>query len=268
MAGAAKDRLTGYPPNPAYGTGVCRRRFGFVASPGRMTVSLYDDFHDMIVEIDHDGSVVTATAGAMRRFPKDTCPGAVALLQQFIGCDVTQGRSAIAGRFSRGAHCTHLIDMAALGLSAIQRGVADQTVELSVTDPDADHRQSLIVKVDGEVALSLELQGEAMVAPAQYAGRSLFGGFSRWADEQFTGFERDLWQMAQMMLFISHGRKFIVDGTTRIAARDEPHRKGNCFSYSDPAFQTALDMVGFFRDHTEGLPPRDREGERTGREGS
>lgn len=256
---AANARLTRYPPNPAYGTGVCRRRICFAGRAGHMTVTLYDDFHDMIVEIAHDGSVVTAIEGEMRRFPKTTCPGAVALLQKFVGCAVEEGRAAIAGKFDRGAHCTHLIDMATLGVSAIQRGVTDQCIELSVTDLDSEGRQTFVALVDGEQHLTADLQHETLVTPAEYAGQSFFGGFVRWADQTFTGFERDIWQMAQMMVFIGHGRQFIVDGSDRIAARDEPHREGACFSYTRPAFDISVDMEGFYRDHTNGLPPREHE---------
>lgn len=263
-AGAASERLTSYPRNPAYGTGVCRRRICFAASPGRMTVSLFDDFHDMVVEIDHDGVSVTGIAGEMRRYPKTTCPGAAALLQQFVGCVIAEGRNAVVGRFPRGAHCTHLIDLAALGISALQRGVQDECIEMAVADPDAEGRQSVSIEVDGEERLAFTIQNERLATPAAYAGQSLFGGFTRWADERFSGFERDLWQMAQMAVFISHGRAYIVDGTQQMSAKDEPHRKGACFSYSDPSFETALDMVGYVRDHTGGLPPRDRARERTG----
>lgn len=263
-AGAVSERLTSYPPNPAYGTGVCHRRICFAASTGRMTVSLFDDFHDMVVEIDHDGAAVTAIAGEMRRYPKTTCPGAVALLQQFVGCEIAEGRNAIAGRFPRGAHCTHLIDLAALGISALQRGARDECVEMAVTDPDADGRQSVSIGVNGQERLAFTIRDEQLETPAAYSGQSVFGGFTRWADERFSGFERDLWQMVQMAIFISHGRAYVVDGTQRMSAKDEPHRKGACFSYSDPSFETALDMVGYVRDHTGGLPPREPDRERIG----
>ena len=264
MSGKPGERLTSYPPNPAYGTGTCRRRIAFVATDGRMTVSLFDDFHDMVVEIDHDGTSVTAIAGEMRRYPKTTCPGAVALLQQFVGCKIAEGRGAIASRFSRGAHCTHLIDMATLGVSALQRDVREEVLEMAADDPDQTGMQRISVQVDGVEQLAFVTRHERIETPVEYAGQSMYGGFVRWADEHFAGFERDLWHVAQMILFISHGRKYVVDGSKRIAARDEPHRKGACFSYSDPSFETALDLVGFFRDHTGGLPPRDPVREKIG----
>ncbi|MCB2051415.1 MAG: DUF2889 domain-containing protein [Novosphingobium sp.] len=255
---ATSERLTSYPPNPAYGTGVCRRRICFTADRLRMTVSLFDDFHDMVVEIEHDGHSVTAISGEMRRFPKTTCPGAVALLQQFVGCLIAEGRAAIAGRFSRGAHCTHLIDMATLGVSAIHRDVKDECVELSISDKDEEERQTLIAHAQGSDPMVVELRNDVIVSPAEFSGQSLFGGFGRWADKRFTGFARDIWQMAQMIAFISHGRQYIVDGVHPIAARNEPQREGACYSYSKPAFDIAVDTVGYVRDHTAGLPPREQ----------
>lgn len=259
---ATSERLTRYPANPKYGTGTYRRRICFTASDGKMTVSLFDDFHEMVVEISHDGHRVTAIDAEMRRFPKTTCQGAIALLETFVGCEIAEGRYAIAGKFNRGPHCTHLIDLTTWGVSALQRDVEDQWIEIAMTDPDPDGRQLLDLSVNGEMALSLSILHECLELPAQYAGQSLFGGFTRWADENFSGFERDLWHMAQMAAFVSHGRAYVVDGPVPFASADEPSRKGACYSYSDPAYQTALDIVGYVRDHTRGLPPRDRTSER------
>lgn len=259
-----RERLSRYPANPLYGSGIYRRRIGFTASVGKMTVSLFDDFHEMIVEIDHDGEQVTHINAEMRRFPKTTCQGAIALIQAFVGCTIADGRNAIAGKFRRGPHCTHLIDMATWGVSAIQRGVDDQFIEIAMTDPDAEGRQSIALSVDDETALRISIVDERLELPSQHAGASLFGGFTRWADEQFSGFERDIWHMAQMAAFVSHGRAYLVDGPVQLAAADEPSRKGACYSYSDPAYQTSLDNVGYVRDHTRGLPPRDRAREKIG----
>lgn len=251
-------RLTGYPINPAYGTGVFRRRITFTPTPGRMTVTLFDDFHDMVVVIDHADGVVTAVDAEMRRFPKTTCPGAVDLLEQFVGSRLPAGRDAIARRFNRGAHCTHLFDLSTWAIAALARDAGEECIEIALTDPDEGGDRNLKLWKNGDVMLELTLNEERVTKPERYAGRSLFGGFGRWADETFSGPERDYWHMAQMATFVSHGRMYVVDGEHRRRASDEPGRKGACFSYSDPAFQISIDEVGYVRDHSTGLPPRDR----------
>ncbi len=261
---AASARLAGYQPNPEYGTGIFRRRIAFVASDGAMTVTLFDCFHQMAMRLEHDGKVITSVAANMLRFPKDTCPGAIAVLRDVEGVEVAGGRNSVAGKFPRGAHCTHLLDMAMWGVSALARGIDDQCFEISLSDMDHKGFQSLLVQVDGNCALEWTLENEFLIEPAEYRGRRLFGGFSKWADSQFSGFERDLWHMAQMAVFVSHGRLFVVDGRDRRAARSEPSRKGSCYSYSDPAFQTARDNTGYVFDLTEGLPRRDRKWEMDG----
>jgi len=250
------NRLTHYPPNPAYGSGVCRRRFCFSASPARMTVSLLDDFHDMILEIEHDGNVITNVRGKMHRFPKTTCAGAIGVLQAFVGLPVTDGRAGLVGHFSHKAQCTHLADMAILGVSAITRGVEEACVELALSDLDAHGFQSLVLHQDGKELLNLRLQHESIIAPAEFAGQPMFGGFNRWADERFSGFERDLWHMSQMLIFVAYGRKYIVDGPQQFPARGEPEREGACYSYRKPAFEVAQDNMNYVRDYSHGLPPR------------
>lgn len=264
---AHSTRLAGYRPNPGYGKGVLRRRITFAAVPGAMIVTLFDPFHDMIVRIGHDGERATAVEGQMLRYPKTTCPGAIAMLDQLKGSEIARGRDAIAGRFSRSLHCTHLLDLATWGLSALQRGVTEQCVEISLTDRDAEERQELELCVDGRRTLHWLLEDETIVEPAVHAGRRLFGGFATWADREFEGFERDLWQMAQMAVFIAHGLLYIVDGPEARPASLEPSRKGACFSYSDPSFGIARNMIGYVRDLTAGLPDRDPARERTGKGG-
>jgi hypothetical protein len=258
-------RLASYLPNPKYGEGILRRRITFAADGQSMVVTLFDSFHDMLMRIDHDGERITAIQAEMSRYPKTTCPGAVAMLDQLLGCEIAQGRNAVVGRFSRFPHCTHLFDLVTWGISALQRGVTEQCVELSLTDRDNDERQQLDLSVDGTLALQLLLENEKILEPRIYASRSLFGGFTAWADAEFEGLERDLWQMAQMAVFISHGLAYIVDGPEQQPASLEPSRKGACFSYSDPSFAVARNMVGYVQDLTAGLPDRDPARDRFGK---
>ena len=61
-----------YPPNPAYGTGVYRRRMIFSRRADGIDVALLDDYHDMAVALTVVDGVIADIAARMDRFPKTT----------------------------------------------------------------------------------------------------------------------------------------------------------------------------------------------------
>ncbi len=246
------DNLIHYPPNPAYGTGVYRRRITFSRRADGIDVGLLDDYHDMRVALIVEGGIISNVVARMDRFPKTSCPGAVAALRELIGRPI--GELALSGE-ERSGQCTHLVELARLGLTRLVRNLPGEIVEISLTDRDASSRQHLTIDLDGKPALASVLEGEAIVEPAAHRGRSLFGGFIRWAHEVMAPGETDLWRMAQMAVFVARGRAYVVDGHKPRRVADEPSRYGACYSFSGAAFETAYDNTGYVRDMSNGLPP-------------
>ena len=249
------EKLGHYRPNPDYGSGIARRRIHLRDDGCRVVATLFDNFHEMVVELDHDREKVIAVRGDMPRFPKTTCPGASARLSQLAGARILDGRKGIAALADRPNHCTHLLDLATFAVSMLQRGEAERLFESSVTDRDPLRRQEVEVLLDGQRALSLVLVDEVIVQPAQWAGCRLFGGFSRWVAERFSGVEVDVWLAAQMTVMIAQGLAFLTDGPDPIPVSKGLHRKGACHTFSEPQFSIAWDNIGTVRDLTGGLPP-------------
>lgn len=251
------DKLSHYRRNPDYGSGIARRRIRLSDRAGVLTATLYDNFHEMIVEMRHDGESITGIAGAMPRFPKTTCPGAIGQLAQFVGARIADGREGLARKVSRSQHCTHLLDLAFLGLAMLQRGESERVFEVSVTDRDGVGRQEIAVSVDGTPALSFVTVGEVIEEPARWRNVALFGGFGRWASGNFAGLELDVWMVAQMAVLIAQGRAFLTDGQDPLPVSKGEHRRNACFSFSEPQFSQAWDCIGVVRDLTRGLPALD-----------
>jgi hypothetical protein len=244
--------LLHYPPNPAYGTGIYRRRITFLRQADGIDVALFDDYHDMGVALTIYDGVIVNVAARMDRFPKTSCPGAVTALYSLNG--LPAAALALSAE-ERSGQCTHLVELARLGLSWLARGEESGMVEVSLTDRDATGHQHLTLDLNGEPALVWVLQNEAIVEPAEHRGQSLFGGFIRWVHEQFPPGEADLWRMAQMAVFVARGRAYIVDGPVPRRVADEPSRHGACYSFSGAQFETAYDNTGYVRDMSKGLPP-------------
>lgn len=242
-----------YPLNPAYGSGIYRRRITFSTWGNGIQVGVLDDYHEMAVALLVSDGVVADVVARMDRYPKTSCPGATAALTMLRGAAV-DGDLPLSAT-DRSSQCTHLVDLARLGLSWLARGDTAQVVEVALTDRDAARRQHLVVEVDGERALEWLLEDESIVLPRDHRGRNLFGGFGRWVQETFPPAQADLWRIAQMAVFVARGRAYIVDGPTPRRVAEEPGRFGACHSFSGAAFDTAYDNTGYVRDMTDGLPP-------------
>lgn len=244
--------LQHYPPNPAYGTGVYRRRITFTRRADGIDVALLDDYHDMGVALTVDGQVITDAAARMDRFPKTSCPGAIAALRTLIGRPTT---ALALSAEDRGGQCTHLVELARLGLSRLVRNEGSGIVEIALADRDGLGEQRLALHQDGKPALAWVLRDETLVEPAEHRGQGLFGGFIRWVHAALPPEEADLWRMAQMAVFVARGRAYAVDSDKPRRVAEEPSRFGACYSYSGTSFETAFDNTGYVRDFSGGLPP-------------
>ncbi|WP_421837591.1 DUF2889 domain-containing protein [Novosphingobium sp.] len=244
--------LQHYSPNPAYGAGVYRRRITFKRRANGIDVALLDDYHDMGVALTVDGQVITDAAARMDRFPKTSCPGAIDALRALIGRPVAVLALSAA---ERGGQCTHLVELARLGLCRLVRNEGSGVVEIALTDRDAAGEQRLALHQEGKPALAWVLRDETIAEPAEHRGKGLFGGFIRWVHASFPPEEADLWRMAQMAVFVARGRAYMVDSDRPRRVAEEPSRFGACFSYSGASFETAFDNTGYVRDFSGGLPP-------------
>lgn len=244
--------LVHYPPNPAYGSGIFRRRISFSSWGNGIQASVLDDYHEMSVALVVKDGVIDDVIARMDRFPKTTCPGATAALGLLRGTAADETLPSLT-REERGGQCTHLVDLARLALSWMNRDERAQVVEISLTDRDDARHQRLTVDVDGVQVLVWALHDEVIAEPREYCGQSLFGGFNRWVQQNFPPAEADLWRMAQMAVFVARGRAYFVDGPQPHRVSEEPARKGACYSFSGAAFETAYDNIGYVRDMTGGF---------------
>lgn len=254
---SSPEKLAHYRRNPDYGQGITRRRVHLHDADGVVTASLFDNYHDMKIRLHHDGERVLSFDGGMNRYPKTTCPGALAQLSVLTGALLVEGGEGLRRRADRSQHCTHLLDLAMLGLSMLSRGEQERLFEIAVTDRDAQGRQSIEVTVDGTPHLALILQNEVVQEPREWQGCALFGGFRRWASERFDGLDLDAWTLVQMTVLIAQARPYITDGPEQLPTSVGQHRRGACFTFSEPQLSVGRDIVGTVLNLTAGLPAFD-----------
>lgn len=98
MAFPDPEKLPGY-----------RRRIIIEPGPDMVTSELEDDYHRMVVTMEHDGETITGVASQMPRGPWTTCDGAMDVVREtFLGKRLDDP----SVRNARSLNCTHLYDLA------------------------------------------------------------------------------------------------------------------------------------------------------------
>jgi hypothetical protein len=243
-----------YSPTPDYGRGAYRRRIDLRVEPGSVRARLFDDFHDMNLALEHDGDRVTHMTGRISRAPFTTCPGAPAELKTIVGLALMTPRRLLYGAGRPQRNCTHLFDLAAFAVFCASAGPGDRVLDFVVTD--LSPAGGLVeARVDGNVMHGWHVAHEESIQePASYLGRSLFGGFSAWAEAQFQGFELELALHLQKVVFVARGRRYLLAATASGSIRDEPERVGACYTFSYPQFSDAEANSDYVRDLSDGIP--------------
>lgn len=151
----------------AWETGY-RRRILIEPAPGRVVAELEDDYHRMVVTLDHVDGIVTHVGSEMKRGPWTSCPGAMEQLEKtFIGVAFDD----FVARGDKTLNCTHLYD---LGLFAAAHADESAAVayEVFVTDGVNGRRDARLWR-DGTLLLDWRLEGDMFLAPPALAGTQM-----------------------------------------------------------------------------------------------
>lgn len=204
-----------------------RRRLATIVADGEVRVELEDDFHSFRLVVRHDGAEVLEIDATSYRHPWTSCAAAPAMLQGLVGVPLRGNLfDVIEGQPVR-EHCTHLFDMACLAIVAASWGRGhDYEIRADIFGPD---QMEISLYADGDPRLLWGIASGEIVEPADFAGRSVRGGFAEWA----RGEQGDVRQAELFML-----RRAVMVASGRAAGRlgsrtpaDIPAKIGACFAF-------------------------------------
>ncbi len=169
-----------------------RRAIDLRASGNSVVAWLEDDFHHFGIAMHHDGDKVVAVEGQAARFPRDTCPGAVGILQEVVGMPLHQRSTALGQYTNMRMHCTHMYDLLGLAIAHAACGRKHRRYEAMVPDRESLDSAQLNSRIggrtapqlyrDGELVMSWEVEGDLITGPAPYTGISIGRGFREWTE--------------------------------------------------------------------------------------
>jgi len=235
--------------NPRYGTGLYRRRIRLTSTDRCVLGELEDDCHGFRVSLCHDGRVVTALAGEVRRAPLTTCPGAVAPLQSLVGLALDAPVSSIVARVNPRSNCTHLYDLSLLAMAHAVQPDAVRVYDVEVDDQSADGRPARAeVFLDGKSCHRWSVDRTRIVEPLAYAGRPVLGGFAAWANVAFDGAAREAAFVLSKGVFVACSRLYDLSDIDGQPALQHANMLGACHSYSEGVVEQAIRIHDTVRD--------------------
>lgn len=227
-----------YPPNPAYGSGACRRMVQITCGDGVVDAHLSDTFHEMRCRVRHDGEVVTAIEGETIRIPTTACPAAITVLQDLVGTRLDlPGRAFYSGGRAR-RHCTHLFDLAVL---AIQHGrSAEGSCRYDAIVPDETDSPVAITIHRNDIEIHRWLiQDATILHPPALQGKTLDRGFAAWATVHFADGALEAATILARTWLIAVGRRYLVEQAAGQAISQNAEMAGRCFAYAAENAQAA-----------------------------
>jgi Protein of unknown function (DUF2889) len=235
----------------------CARRAIDLRASGRSVVAwLEDDFHHFGVELRHDGEKVVAVDGQAARFPRDTCPGAVDVLQEVVGMPLDKRATALGLYTNMRMHCTHLYDLLGLAIAHAACGREHRRYEAMVPDREALDSTNAYSRLggrtapqlyrDGQLVMSWEVQDNLITGPAPYAGISMGRGFREWTET----LEIDHAEAAHVLrraVFIALGRLVDLQSLPPEAAKGT---LGVCHSFQPEVMRNSSHIIASSRDYS------------------
>ena len=238
--------------NPDYGLGAARRRIRLTATAGSVEGYLVDIHHEMRCRIEHDGRVITGTSGEMVRVPTTICPGAVAVLDELVGFDLTTDPRVYYKQGRARRHCTHLFHLGVLSAAQACRDEAERIYDVFMAD-ETDRPAKVEVSCNGEIVHQWQVRGGLIVSPPALAEQPLLSGFSSWANATFSGDMLEAAQVASQAYFVAQARRYLTDSVSGQPLSADPDRIGACYSYAAERVDTGRFLGGNVRDFTDGI---------------
>jgi hypothetical protein len=249
MSGQATSLPRSFPLQADYGQKAAWRRIRLTGRQNQVLVEMEDIAHGMKCVVEHDGQRVTSLRPEFRRFPMTTCNGAAEPLQALVGMPVGADFSTFFGGGRAWSNCTHMLDLAWLGVVHATRGLTVRDYLMEMPDDGPNRRRSTLRR-DGELVLEWQLENSTVLDPLPFAGRHLFSGFTRWAVENFEGDQLEAILVLHKGCFVAQARRYDIP-TGPLSATEQKLNAGLCFGFGRERIGIAVRLEGTGRDFTD-----------------
>jgi hypothetical protein len=237
--------------------GCARRAIDLRAQDDSVEAWLEDDFHHFGIVMRHDGEKVISVEGEAARFPRDTCPGALDILQEVVGMRLSQRSTAIGKITNMRMHCTHLYDLLGLAIAHAACGREHRRYDAIVPDrqpidgaPPEDRLGGTTqpqLFCDGHSVMAWQVRGDQITGPGKYTGISMGRGFREWT-ETLDIDEAEAAHVLRRATLIALGR--LID-LQALGPEGMKGAEGACHSFQPEVIKNSGRMLASSKDYSE-----------------
>ncbi len=242
------DFLGNYKMNPHYGNGIFRRRIHLSRETDHVHAQLEDSHHGFQVKLFHQANRVSRFEPSFLRVPFTSCSSAGEPLDKLLGAALDSSVGELVALAQPLTNCTHLLDLSLLAIAHTQREEKIVQYDVEVTDAKDGVARMRVWRND---VLMHEWQSNvgSILSPEPLAGKTLFAGFSLWANTHFSGLDNEAAFVLQKGNLVSIGNMVDVSAMAGGRASDETDRNA-CHTYSPANAPTAIRLGNTTRDFT------------------
>jgi len=234
----------GRPPREYLG-GSMNRVIRLIARTGEVRAAVEDDFHHFRVTVLHDGEKVASVLSESYRAPYSLCGDAGARLRELVGSPLVPDITALTQHIDARAQCTHQFDLACLAVAMAARGESERIYHAVVHDSRDAHYLATLDR-NGLCVMRWNMEGQTILSPAPYAGRSIGSGFTGFVSHELEGDEAEAALVLRRAVFITGGRGI----AQWMDSREYPAATGGCWVQQPQRHRRALRNKGTTLDFT------------------
>jgi hypothetical protein len=231
--------------------GRFHRRVRIVGDVSSSSADVEDNEHRFGADICHDGQRVLSVAGRSIRTPWTTCPLAAVQLAELHDTPLLSSPYKVLRQVRLAHQCTHMIDMAALAVSAAARGVTSRQYDcaLAVEDKAGSDWRIGTLQRDDEPSTHWVVKDGIVLEPASYAGCEMQRS-GRWIEERAASIEEteSVFVMQRAML-VAGGKRVILD--EHETAANQVWMTGACFAFQSSRINEARRRFGSTRTFSQ-----------------
>lgn len=240
----------GLHPNLNYGEGCLHRKILLRKDGNTVLADLEDNCHVFRVRLTHDNIKVTAVSGEALRYPNNTCPGSLELLQRLCDVSLGGGPGAFAKSTNAREFCTHLFDLACLAYTHATRAEDTRLYHAMVRDEDEDGICDAKVLINGKTVVHWRLKQHVVQDDNHFRNVNVHSGFTRWATANLTGDELESAIVLSKTNFVSMSRRVDTEKVAGTQLVNGIMPKDICYTYRSPIMETAFHLKDTTRDYS------------------
>lgn len=221
------------PRNPAYGSGVFRRRILLTRkSDTQILCALEDCSHAMQLTLIVLDNSIAQIHGEVLRAPVDICSSAPMHLAAFAGLELHDDSRVYAKHTPPNSHCTHLFDMTMLSISFALSGKAQRRYDVNVAD-EKDGVLDATIYLDDTLVHHWLIRDAHIISPSSLKGIALYKGFFGHMHAHFVASELDCAKALQKGIMVAGARRWNMAAIAGSPADNFGPGINICHSYSE-----------------------------------